>query len=71
MDSLSGDRKHNADDKLTGIEQCRKKIDLTSNVPGASAFVAVFCVEHGHCYGFHVVPLEGALYFDLKDRMKS
>ncbi len=63
MDSLSGDRKMNADDKLTGIEQCRKKIDLSSNVPGASALVAVFCVEHGHCFGFHVVPLEGDLDF--------
>ena len=48
-----------ADDKSAGIEQCRKRIDLSSNVPGASALCFVFCVRHGHCYGFHVVPLEG------------
>ena len=46
-------------DEKSSAEQCRKKIDLSSNVPGASALVAVFCVEHGHCFGFHVVPLEG------------
>ena len=59
MDSVKGGV--DADDKLTGIQQCRKKIDLSSNVPGASALLAVFCVEHGHCFGFHVVPLEGTL----------
>lgn len=64
MDSIRT-KNSSVDDKTPG-EQCRKRIDLSSNVPGASALVAIFCVEHGHCFGFHVVPLEGDLFVLLR-----
>ena len=59
MDSLKQSRKQDTDDRVSGTEQCRKKIDLSSNTPGVSALCFIFCVAHGHCFGFHVVPLEG------------
>lgn len=46
-------------DDTPEIGICRKKIDLSKNRKGLSALCFVFCVEHGHCYGFHIVPLEG------------
>ena len=59
MDTLANSRNKDCDDRVSGTEQCRKKIDLTSNTPGVSALCFIFCVAHGHCFGFHVVPLEG------------
>lgn len=57
MDKASSVSK--AFDDAPEVGGCRKKIDLSKNRKGLSALCFVFCVEHGHCYGFHIVPMEG------------